>query len=85
MHLTQKIADFFDIEGADTEVVPNDHIVIVYPWLREGVTYGPVIAVKAEDAESGEAVTEGELEEAAEGEETSATTEVEAPAGEAAE
>ena len=80
-----QIADFFDIEGADTEVVPNDHIVIVYPWLREGVTYGPVIAVKAEDAESGEAVTEGELEEAAEGEETSATTEVEAPAGEAAE
>lgn len=75
-----KIADFFDVEGKDTEVVPDDHIVVVYPWLRAGVTYGPVIAVKAEDAEEGEAVTQGELEEAAEGEEAAETTEVEAPA-----
>ena len=80
-----KIADFFDVEGKDTEVVPSDHVVIVYPWLRAGVTYGPVIAVKAEDAEEGEAVTQGELEKTAEGEEASEVTEVEAPADEAAE
>ena len=79
------IIDFFDEDGADTEVVPEDHIVIVYPWLRAGVTYGPVIAVKAEDAEEGEAVTEGELEETAEGETASETTEVEKPSEEAAE
>lgn len=75
-----KIADFFDVEGKDTEVVPNDHVVIVYPWLRAGVTYGPVIAVKAEDAESEEAVAQGELEKTAEGEEASEVTEVETPA-----
>ena len=60
------IIDFFEIDGKDTEVVPEDHVVAAYPWLRAGVTYGPVIAVKAEDAEEGEAVTEGELEKAAE-------------------
>ena len=80
-----QIADFFEVDGTDTEVVPSDHVVVVYPWLREGVTYGPVIAVKAEDAEAGEAVTEGELEGAAEGESASEVTEVEAPKEEAAE
>ena len=72
-----EIIDFFELDGTDTEVVPEDHIVAAYPWLRAGVTYGPVIAVKAEDAESGEAVTEGELEETAESEAESETKEVE--------
>ena len=71
------IIDFFDVSGTDTEVVPEDHTIVAYPWFREGVTYGPVIAVKAEDAESGEAVTEGELEETAESEAESETKEVE--------
>lgn len=60
------IIDFFEVNGTDTEVVPENRVVVAYPWFRAGVTYGPVIAVKAEDAESGDALTEGELEGTAE-------------------
>ena len=70
-----KIADFYDEAGADTTVVPESHKVIVEPWFNPGVTYAPVIAVKAPEAtnakgtlegvEEGQTVTETALEEAA--------------------
>lgn len=40
------IIDFYDDKGIPTETVPESHIVIVSPWLRENVTYAPVIMVK---------------------------------------
>ena len=44
-----KIADFFDEEGAEIEEVPAGKTITVSPWLREGVTYQPVIAVENAD------------------------------------
>ena len=41
-----KIADFYDTEGELIENVPESRKVVVSPWLREGVIYEPVIAVK---------------------------------------
>ena len=46
-----EIAEFYDDSGADTKTVPENHKVTVSAWLTEGVTYAPVIAVKAEKAE----------------------------------
>ena len=45
-----KIADFYDEDGAAIETVPASLKVVVAPWLRSGVTYQPVIAIEA-DAE----------------------------------
>ncbi|MBQ7562135.1 MAG: hypothetical protein IJS99_09980 [Synergistaceae bacterium] len=61
-----EIADFFDIDGADTTTVPADHIVLVYPWLREGVKYAPVIVAKVSEAAPGDVVSEEGLDEAVE-------------------
>ena len=44
-----KIADFYGADGEAIEEVPADKNITAAPWLREGVTYQPVIA--AEDAE----------------------------------
>ena len=41
-----EIAEFFDSEGAEIEAVPESRRVSVSVWLRKGVTYKPVIAVK---------------------------------------
>ena len=41
-----EIAEFFDEEGAEIDAVPESRKIIVSVWLREGVTYKPVIAVK---------------------------------------
>ena len=41
------IADFYDSEGAFIERVPAEKDIVVCPWLREGVTYEPVIAAKS--------------------------------------
>ena len=43
-----KIADFYDEDGAAIEEVPASLKVVVAPWLRSGVTYQPVIAIEAE-------------------------------------
>ncbi len=48
-----EIVDFFDEEGADTEVVPESRKITAYPWLNADVTYAPVIAVKADTGEEG--------------------------------
>ncbi|MBQ7154130.1 MAG: putative Ig domain-containing protein [Synergistaceae bacterium] len=40
------IAEFFDENGAEISAVPSSRKVKVSVWLREGVTYAPVIAVK---------------------------------------
>ena len=40
------IADFYDAEGQAIEEVPAEKDIVVSPWLREGVTYEPVIAVE---------------------------------------
>ena len=40
------IAEFYDDEGAETDCVPESHKAGVSVWLREGVTYEPVIAVE---------------------------------------
>ena len=40
------IADFYDADGQVIEEVPAEKDITVSPWLREGVTYEPVIAVK---------------------------------------
>ena len=61
-----EIADFFDIDGADTTTVPSDHIVLVYPWLREGVKYAPVIVAKVSEAAPGDVVSEEGIDEAVE-------------------
>ena len=69
------IVDFYDEAGASVEGVPASHKIIASPWLNEGVTYAPVIAVKTvnaggardtlEGAEEGAVVTEEALETAA--------------------
>lgn len=41
-----EIAEFFDTEGAEIDAVPESRKVKISVWLREGVTYKPVIAVK---------------------------------------
>ncbi len=41
-----EIIDFCDSNGEDTETVPENHIVVASPWLRENVIYAPVIMVK---------------------------------------
>ena len=41
------IVDFYDEAGALVEGVPASHKIIASPWLREGVTYAPVIAIEA--------------------------------------
>ena len=61
-----EIADFFDIDGADTTTAPADHIVLVYPWLREGVKYAPVIVAKVSEAAPGDVVSEEGIDEAVE-------------------
>lgn len=81
------IAEFYDEAGAEITAVPESRNVIASPWLREGVTYAPVIAVKApvtsdtkdslDEAEEGDTVTLEALEEAAEN-----ASEDEAPAEE---
>ena len=43
-----EIVDFYDMSGKDTDVVPEDHSLIVSPWFEAEITYAPVIAVKAE-------------------------------------
>ena len=43
-----EIVDFYDDAGAPVEGVPASHKIIASPWLREGVTYEPVIAIEAE-------------------------------------
>ncbi|MBQ7543922.1 MAG: hypothetical protein IJT02_03165 [Synergistaceae bacterium] len=43
-----KIADFYDEDGAAIETVPASRKIVVAPWLRNGVTYQPVIAIEAE-------------------------------------
>ena len=43
-----EIVDFYDEAGAPVEGVPASHKVIASPWLRENVTYEPVIAIEAE-------------------------------------
>ncbi|MBQ7544552.1 MAG: putative Ig domain-containing protein [Synergistaceae bacterium] len=40
------IAEFFDEDGRDTDIVPESRKVNVSVWLRGGVTYKPAIAVK---------------------------------------
>ena len=40
------IAEFYDMDGAEIEAVPEDRNIIVSVWLTEGVKYTPVIAVK---------------------------------------
>ncbi|MBR0150607.1 MAG: hypothetical protein IJP89_04520 [Synergistaceae bacterium] len=70
------IAEFYDEAGAEITAVPESRNVIASPWLREGVTYAPVIAVKApvtsetkeslDEAEEGDTVTLEALEEATE-------------------
>ncbi|MBQ7220324.1 MAG: hypothetical protein IJS28_05020 [Synergistaceae bacterium] len=42
-----EIVDFYDEAGAPVEGVPASHKIIASPWLREGVTYEPVIAIEA--------------------------------------
>ena len=40
------IADFYDADGQAIEEVPAEKDITVSPWLRETVTYEPVIAVE---------------------------------------
>ena len=40
------IADFYDAEGQPIEEVPAEKDITVSPWLRENVTYQPVIAAE---------------------------------------
>lgn len=70
------IVDFFDEDGAETEVVPEGRKIVASPWFTAEKTYAPVIAVKADSAagakddaenlEAGDVVTESALETAAE-------------------
>lgn len=41
-----RIADFYDEEGTAIKEVPAGKVIVVAPWLRENVTYQPVIAVE---------------------------------------
>lgn len=41
-----KIADFYDEDGADIKTVPAAKNITVAPWFRAGVTYEPVIAAE---------------------------------------
>ncbi len=69
------IVDFYDEAGAEIKGVPASRKIVASPWLNEGVTYTPVIAVKAknaggardtlEGAEEGSVVTQEALETAA--------------------
>ena len=60
-----EIVDFFDVDGADTEVVPEDKQVLMFPWFTADKTYAPVIAIKADSAEgakdSAEELAEGDV------------------------
>ena len=40
------IADFYDADGQAIEEVPAEKDITVSPWLRENVTYQPVIAAE---------------------------------------
>ena len=42
-----EIVDFYDEAGTPVEGVPASHKIIASPWLREAVTYEPVIAIEA--------------------------------------
>ena len=42
-----EIVDFYDEVGTPVEGVPASHKIIASPWLREAVTYEPVIAIEA--------------------------------------
>ena len=42
-----EIVDFYDEAGTPVEGVPASHKIIAEPWLREAVTYEPVIAIEA--------------------------------------
>ena len=41
-----RIADFYDEEGAPIENVPDGRNITVSAWMRPGVTYLPVIAAE---------------------------------------
>ena len=44
------IADFFNGDtGEEIFDVPENHLIIVAPWLNAGVIYKPVLAIKAQD------------------------------------
>lgn len=60
-----EIVDFYTKAGEDTKVVPEDHVLVVSPWLNAEVKYEPVIAVKVDAAEA-EAVDAESVKEAAE-------------------
>ncbi len=45
-----EIVDFATSTGEPTEIIPGDHFVTASPWLTDGVTYAPVIAVNADEA-----------------------------------
>ena len=42
-----EIAEFYDIDGAEIECVPEERDISISVWLNEGVKYAPVIAVKS--------------------------------------
>ena len=42
------IAEFYSMDGTETDRVPEDRRITVSVWLNEGITYAPVIAVKQE-------------------------------------
>lgn len=54
-----KIAEFFDEEGAEIYEVPASRKIVVSPWLEAEVTYAPVIVVKADDADGAKDSLEG--------------------------
>lgn len=41
------IAEFYDMDGAEIEAVPEEREIIVSAWLEEGVIYEPVIAASS--------------------------------------
>ena len=43
-----EIIDFYDSEHSPVDEVPEDHLLIIAPWFREGVIYEPVVLVEAE-------------------------------------
>lgn len=42
------IAEFYDTEGTEIRTVPENRRITVSVWLRKGIIYSPVLAVKGE-------------------------------------